>query len=46
MVFAGCNVINGHAFVVVCATAMDTELGKIANSLMNKKADLTPLQKS
>lgn len=45
MVFAGCNVVNGHAFVVVCATAMDTELGKIADSLMNKKADITPLQK-
>lgn len=45
MVFAGCNVTNGHAFVVVCATAMDTELGKIANSLMNKKSDITPLQK-
>lgn len=45
MVFAGCNVTNGHAFVVVSATAMDTELGKIASSLMNKKSDLTPLQK-
>lgn len=45
MVFAGCNVTNGHAFVVVCATAMNTELGKIANSLMNKKNDITPLQK-
>ena len=45
MVFAGCNVINGHAFVVVTGTAMNTELGKIANSLINKKSDLTPLQK-
>ena len=45
MVFAGCNVTNGHAFVVVTATAMNTELGKIASSLMNKKSDLTPLQK-
>lgn len=45
MVFAGCNVTNGHALVVVTATAMGTELGKIANSLMNKKSDLTPLQK-
>ena len=45
MVFAGCNVVNGHAFVVVTATAMKTELGKIANSLINKKSDLTPLQK-
>lgn len=45
MVFSGCNVTNGHAFVLVCATGMDTELGKIANSLINKKADITPLQK-
>ncbi len=45
MVFAGCNVTNGHAFVVATETAMNTELGKIANSLINKKSDLTPLQK-
>ena len=45
MVFSGCNVTNGHAFVLVCRTGMDTELGKIANSLINKKADITPLQK-
>lgn len=45
MVFAGCNVTNGHALVVVASTAMKTELGKIANSLINKKSDLTPLQK-
>lgn len=45
MVYAGCNVTNGHAFVVVTATGMNTELGKIANSLINKKSDLTPLQK-
>ena len=45
MVYAGCNVTNGHAFVLVCATGMNTELGKIADSLMNKKSDITPLQK-
>ena len=45
MVFAGCNVINGHALVVVTKTGMDTELGKIASSLINKKSELTPLQK-
>ena len=45
MVFAGCNVTNGHGFVVVTSTAMNTELGHIANSLMNKKSELTPLQK-
>lgn len=45
MVYAGCNVTNGHAFVVVTSTAMNTELGKIASSLMDKKSDITPLQK-
>ena len=45
MVYAGCNVTNGHAFVLVCATAMNTELGKIGASLINNKQDLTPLQK-
>ncbi len=45
MVHAGCNVTNGHAFVVVCQTGMNTELGKIATSLLNKKSDITPLQK-
>ncbi len=45
MVYAGCNVVNGHAFVVVIGTGMNTELGKIASSLINKKSDLTPLQK-
>lgn len=45
MVFAGCNVTNGHALVLVCNTAMNTELGKIGASLMNNKNELTPLQK-
>jgi len=45
MVYSGCNVTNGHAIVLVCATGMDTELGKIATSLIDKKADITPLQK-
>ena len=45
MVYAGCNVTNGHAFVVVCSTAMNTELVKIGASLMNNTNELTPLQK-
>ena len=45
MVFAGCNVTNGHALVLVVATGMNTELGKIATSLIDKESDLTPLQK-
>lgn len=45
MVHAGCNVTNGHAKVLVCSTAMDTELGKIGLSLINNNKELTPLQK-
>ena len=45
MVYAGCNVTNGQALVIVCATGMDTELGNIATSLLDKKSELTPLQK-
>lgn len=45
MVFAGCNVTNGRAKVLVTKTAMKTELGKIATSLIDKKSDITPLQK-
>ena len=45
MVFSGSNVINGSAIVLVCGTGMNTELGKIANKLLNKKDKLSPLQK-
>ena len=45
MVFAGCNVTNGRAKVLITKTAMKTELGKIATSLIDKKGNITPLQK-
>ena len=45
MVHSGCTVSNGHALVVSVATGMNTELGKIASSLVNNKQDITPLQK-
>lgn len=45
MVFAGCTVSAGHAKVLVVSTGMDTELGKIAGSLIDNKKDITPLEK-
>ncbi len=45
MLFAGCNITNGHAKAIVVGTGMKTELGKIASSLIDKKSDITPLQK-
>ena len=45
MVFASCMVTKGRAKVVVLNTGMNTEIGKIADSLLNKKKDITPLQK-
>ena len=45
MVFSGCTVSMGHAKVVVVATAMNTELGKIAESLIENKKEVTPLEK-
>ena len=45
MVFASCMVTKGRAKVVVLKTGMNTEIGKIADSLINKKKDITPLQK-
>jgi len=45
MVYSGSNVINGTATILVCETGMNTELGRIANSLLNKKEENSPLQK-
>ena len=44
IVFSGTSVVNGRIEAVVFATAMDTELGKIAGSLDTGKEELTPLQ--
>ncbi len=44
IIFSGTNVVNGRIEAVVFATAMDTELGKIAGSLDSGKEALTPLQ--
>lgn len=45
MVYTGSSVVYGRAEGVVVSVGMDTELGKIAKSLVNQKAESTPLQK-
>ncbi|HYH05363.1 MAG TPA: calcium-translocating P-type ATPase, SERCA-type [Bacillota bacterium] len=44
MVFAGTAVVNGRAKVVVTATGMKTEIGKIAGMINTAENDTTPLQ--
>lgn len=44
MVFSGSFVTNGRGTVVVTATGMDTEIGKIADLLNTAKEKRTPLQ--
>lgn len=46
MVYSGSLVTYGHARVVVTATGMDTEIGKIAKLMDNTGRNATPLQKS
>ena len=45
MVYAGTNVVYGKGKCVVTSTGMSTEIGLIANSLIDTKPELTPLQK-
>ena len=44
MVFSGCSITYGTAVAVVCATGMDTEMGRIANLLDSESETQTPLQ--
>ena len=44
MVYMGSSVVYGRGKVVITATGMDTEMGKIANELSNTKDSQTPLQ--
>lgn len=46
MVFSGSFVVNGKAQMVVTATGMNTELGKIAGMMEEVKQSKTPLQLS
>jgi len=45
MVFQGTEVVQGRATVLVTATAMETELGRIASMLQGVENEPTPLQK-
>ena len=45
MVYAGTEILQGHAYAAITATGMDTELGKIARSLQSIEAEPTPLQR-
>ena len=45
MVFAGTIVTKGKAKIIVTATAMETEIGRIAKMITEVKKEITPLQK-
>ncbi|MCI9093442.1 MAG: calcium-translocating P-type ATPase, PMCA-type [Coprobacillus sp.] len=44
MVYSGCSITYGTATAIVCATGMNTEMGKIANLLNKEEDNKTPLQ--
>jgi Ca2+-transporting ATPase len=44
MVYTGCAIVYGHGRAVVTATAMDTEMGKIAHQIHTAADSRTPLQ--
>lgn len=44
MVYSGCSITYGTAIAVICATGMNTEMGKIAGLLNNEEDTKTPLQ--
>ncbi len=45
MLYMGSTVVYGRGRAVVCATGMDTEMGKIADVITQSKNEATPLQK-
>ncbi len=44
MVYMGSSVVYGRGRAIVCATGMDTEMGKIAGAISASKDEGTPLQ--
>ena len=44
MVYMGSTVVYGRGAAVICATSMDTEMGKIADALAQAQEGKTPLQ--
>lgn len=44
MVYMGSSVVYGRGVAVVCGTGMQTEMGKIADALIQAKEEATPLQ--
>ena len=45
MVYSGSTVAYGRGKAVVCSIGMDTEIGKIAESLQEAEKEITPLQR-
>ncbi len=45
MVYMGSSCVYGRCTAVVCATGMDTEMGKIAGAIASAQEGQTPLQK-
>lgn len=43
MLFAGCNIITGRGMAVVVSTGINTEIGKIADTIHNSKEEKSPL---